>query len=126
MINFNRDSVFNLKPIEKEEIRPEVSLMLTEGEEFVQAFKTIRDQLLFTNKRIIAVNVQGVTGTRVSYTSLPYSKVQYFTVQTPGLLEIVSDSELILDFSDGFRAVFEVRGDCDISKIGRMIADYTL
>lgn len=53
MINFNKDSAFDLKPISIAEVRDEVNGLLIAGEEIACAFKTIRDQLIFTNKRII-------------------------------------------------------------------------
>ena len=57
MINFNKDSFWNLHPIDKESVREDVKGLLIEGEEIMQAFKTIRDQVIFTTKRIIAVDV---------------------------------------------------------------------
>ena len=125
-INFNSNSSFNLKPIDPATVKAEVNGLLIEGEVILAAFKTIRDQLIFTNKRIIAVDVQGLTGTRTSYSSLPYSKVQFFTIQTPGLGEIIPDSELFLMFSNGFTTNFEFKGNVDIGRIGRMISQYVL
>ena len=61
-INFNANSAWNLKPISMDSIRGEVNGLLIAGEEPVMAFQTIRDQLIFTNKRIIAIDVQGITG----------------------------------------------------------------
>ncbi len=49
MINFSKNSVFNLKPINVNEVREEVNGLLIGGEEIIAAFKTLRDQLLFTN-----------------------------------------------------------------------------
>lgn len=126
MINFNGNSVWNLKPISVDDVRTEVMSLLVKGEIIAAAFKTVRDQLIFTNKRIISVDVQGLTGTRKSYSSLPYSKVQFFAVQTPGFGELVPDSELFLSFSNGFTAKFEFRGPVDIGALGRMISEYVL
>lgn len=126
MINFNSNTVWNLRPIPMEEIRTEVAGLLTRGEDVVAAFRTIRDQLLFTNKRIIAIDVQGLTGKKKSFSSLPYSRVQYFAVQTPGFMELFPDSELYLMFSNGFSARFEFHGNVDIGRIGRMISEYVL
>jgi hypothetical protein len=123
-VNFNQDSAWNLKPISVDAVRAEVDGLLINGEEVVAAFKTVRDQLLFTNKRVIAIDVQGITGKRKSFSSMPYSKVQYFSVQTPGFAEIIPDSELFLMFSSGFTAKFEFKGNVDIGKIGRMISEY--
>lgn len=125
-INFNENVVWNLKPIDADSIRKEVNGILIPGEEVAMAFKTIRDQLVFTNKRIIAIDVQGVTSQRKSFSMLPYSKVQYFTIQTPGFAEVFSDAELFLMFSNAFTAKFEFRGNVDIAKIGRMISEYVL
>lgn len=126
MINFNKNSVFNLTPIDPNSIRGEVNGLLIDGEFVNQAFKTVRDQIIFTNKRIIAIDVQGITGKRKSFSSLPYSKIQYFAVQTPGFIEIIRDSELFLQFANGFTASFEFKGNVDIGAIGRMISEYVL
>ena len=77
MINFNTDSVFNLKEMDNSNVRAEIANLLIDGEEVIEAFKTIRDQVVFTNKRIIAIDVQGITGKRKSFSTLPYSKIQY-------------------------------------------------
>lgn len=125
-INFNEDSVWNLRAIKPESVRADVNGLLIGGETIVSAFQTVRDQLVFTNKRIIAIDVQGVTGKRKSFTTLPYSKVQFFIIQTPGFMELFSDTELLLMFSNGFTAKFEFRGSVDIGQISRVISQYAL
>lgn len=125
-VNFNQDSVWNLKPISVDSVKSEVTGLLIGGEEVVMAFQTVRDQLIFTNKRIIAVDVQGITGKRKSFSTMPYSKIQYFSIQTPGFGELIPDSELFIMFSNTFTAKFEFKGGVDIGKIGRMISEYVL
>lgn len=126
MINFNKNSAFDLKPISISDVRSDVNGLLIEGEEIVMAFKTVRDQLLFTNKRIISIDVQGITGKRKSFSTLPYSKIQFFAIQTPGFAEIIPDSELYIQYANGFSANFEFKGQTDIGKIGRLISEYVL
>ena len=125
-VNFNQDSVWNLKPIRVDAVKGEVNGLLIGGEEVVMAFQTVRDQLIFTNKRIIAVDVQGITGKRKSFSTMPYSKIQYFSIQTPGFGELIPDSELFIMFSNTFTAKFEFKGGVDIGKICRMISEYVL
>ena len=125
-VNFNQDSVFNLKPISNDEVRGEVDGLLIADEKVEFAFKTIRDQLVFTNKRIISIDVQGITGKRKSFATMPYSKIQYFSIQTPGFMELFPDSELFVTFTNGFTAKFEFKGAVDIGKIGRMLSEYVL
>jgi hypothetical protein len=127
-INFNKGSVFNLRPIDISEIRQEIQKMLISGEDILCAFKTIRDQLIFTNKRIISIDVQGITGKRKEYTTMPYSKIQFFSVQTPRFGEIISDSELYIMFANGFDATFEfTNSKVDIiGEIAKTISTYIL
>ena len=125
-VNFNQDSVFNLKPISNDEVRGEVDGLLIADEKVEFAFKTIRDQLVFTNKRIISIDVQGITGKRKAFATMPYSKIQYFSIQTPGFMELFPDSELFVMFTNGFTAKFEFKGAVDIGKIGRMLSEYVL
>ena len=125
-VNFNQDSVFNLKPISNDEVRGEVDGLLIADEKVEFAFKTIRDQLVFTNKRIISIDVQGITGKRKSFATMPYSEIQYFSIQTPGFMELFPDSELFVMFTNGFTAKFEFKGAVDIGKIGRMLSEYVL
>ncbi len=126
MINFNKNSAWDLIPIDLSQIHNDVDGLLVKGERLMMAFRTVRDQLVFTNKRIISIDVQGITGKRRSFTSLPYSKIQFFSVQTAGFMELVPDSELFLRFANGFEAVFEFKGRVDIGEIGRMISEYVL
>lgn len=125
-VNFNTDSVFNLKPIDVSAVRDEVNGFLIDGEQVEFAFQTVRDQLLFTNKRIISIDVQGITGKKKSFATMPYSKIQFFSIQTPGFMELFQDSELYVMFSNGFTANFEFKGAVDIGKIGRMLSQYVL
>lgn len=126
MIDFNKGSVFNLTPINPNSVINDISGLLIEGEEIVMAFKTIRDQLVFTTDRIISIDVQGLTGKRKSFTTMPYSKIQFFAIQTPGFLEFVPDSELIIWFANGVATRFEFKGNVDIGDIGRVISGYVL
>ena len=125
-INFNSNSAWNLKPINVNGVRDDVKGLLFDDEEVEMAFQTVRDQLVFTNKRIIAIDVQGFTGKKKSFSTMPYSKVQFFSIQTPGFMELFPDSELFIMFSNGFTAKFEFKGGVDIGKIGRMISRYVL
>ncbi len=126
MINFNKNSVFHLKPIDESEVRQDVKELFVDGEQIIESFKTVRDQLIFTNKRIIAIDVQGITGKRKSYSTLPYTTIQFFEVQTQGFAEIFPDSELFIQYANGFTAQFEFKGNVDIRKIGKMISSFIL
>ena len=117
-------NIMNLKEISLQSVRPEVPTLLVNGENMVMAFQTVRDQVIFTDKRIFVVNVQGITGKRTSYYSYPYSKVQYFGIETAGVLDI--DSELVFAFSNGAKLQFDFKSKVDIRKISMMVSNYIL
>ena len=117
-------NIMNLKEISLQSVRPEVPTLLVNGETRVMAFQTVRDQVIFTDKRIFVVNVQGITGKRTSYFSYPYSKVQYFGIETAGVLDI--DSELVFAFSNGAKLQFDFKSKVDIRKISMMVSNYIL
>nr|CAD6617331.1 PH domain-containing protein [Rhizobium sp. Khangiran2] len=66
--------------------------VLIEGETPQLAFKVIRDFFVFTQHRLILVDIQGMTGSKVDYTSIPYRAVTRFAVETAGTFDL--DSEL--------------------------------
>jgi hypothetical protein len=124
VIDFTNGSVFKLKPCSIEEIAGEVAPLLIGGENLVAAFRGVRDFIVFSDKRLIAVNVQGITGKKKDYTSLPYSKIQAFSVETAGTFDL--DAELDLWFSGLGKVRLEFKGQADIRQIGQMIAHYVL
>lgn len=124
MIDFSNGSVFKLNECSADEIGPLVAPIMIPAEQIVSCFKAVRDFVVFTDKRLIAVNVQGITGKKRDFTSLPYSKVQAFSVETAGSFDL--DAELDLWFSGLGKVRLEFKGKSDIRQIGQMIATYTL
>ncbi len=124
MIDFKNGSVFKLskchKPVHTDSVQP----LLIAGEEIISEYMAIRDYVIFTNKRIIAVNVQGITGKKKDFTSLPYSKIQAFSIETAGVLDL--DSELELYFSGLGKVKFDISGSNDIAEIGKHISEMIL
>ncbi|WP_226649146.1 PH domain-containing protein [Microbulbifer variabilis] len=124
MIDFKSSPIFKLKPIEISEARDDFNKFLIEGEAIFAGFKTIRDQVVFTNKRIIAANVQGITGSKVDYTSLPYSKIQAFSVESSGTFDL--DCEIVVYLSEVGEVKFEIKGSFDLIQFNQHISKYVL
>lgn len=68
--------------------------LLVDGEIIEVAFVVLRDTFLFTNKRLILVDIQGISGRQIEYLSIPYSHIMKFSVQTGGSFD--PDAELKL------------------------------
>ena len=122
MIDFQNGTFVKLKQIDPGKIMGDITPLLIAGEEVLSAYKGIRDYVVFTDKRVISVNTQGFTGKKKDYTSMPYSKISVFSVETSGVLDL--DSELEMYFSGVGKVKFEFTGKSDIVKIGRLIAEY--
>lgn len=97
---------------------------MVSGETICATYQAIRDGIVFTNKRILAINVQGNTGVKKDITSLPYSKIQSYSVETAGVLDL--DSELELWFSGLGKVKFEFKSNCNVSQICNFISNYVL
>lgn len=124
MIDFNNGNFFKLKMVNPAEGVNMISPLLINGENVISAYKSVRDFVIFTNKRIVAVNVQGVTGKKKDFSSLPYAKISAFSVETAGHFDL--DSELELWFSGLGKVKFEFTGNSNIVQIGQLIGSYAL
>jgi hypothetical protein len=124
LIDFNNASFIKLGPAETGTYVEELMPLLVPGEELQLAFRGMRDSVVFTNKRLISINVQGITGKKRDYSSLPYSKVQAFSVETAGKFDL--DAELDLWFSGLGRVRLEFKGSADIRRIGQLVGEHML
>ena len=66
--------------------------ILARGEEIVAAYKLVRDMFIFTPKRLILVDIQGITGKKIEVRSIPYRSITSFSVETAGHMDL--DAEL--------------------------------
>ena len=124
MIDFQNAAYLKLKPVNDSDFAGMITPMFVPGEQIIQTFRGIRDGVVFTNKRIITINVQGLTGKKKDFTSLPYSKIQAYSVESAGVFDL--DSELDLWFSGMGRVRFEFVARANVSEICRIISERVL
>jgi hypothetical protein len=124
MIDFRNGSFFKLALCDEKIVKDDIDKILIENEIVIESFKAIRDYVVFTDKRIISVNVQGVTGKKRDYTSLPYNKIQVFSVETAGTFDL--DCELELYFSGLGKVKFDITGKYNITKLSKLIGSFVL
>lgn len=124
MIDFQNGTFVKLKMVNRSDGVNLVQPLLIVGEGIISTYRGIRDYVIFTNKRIISVNVQGMTGKKKDFTSLPYAKISAFSVETAGHFDL--DSELELWFSGLGKVKFEFSGNSNIVEIGQIIGSFAL
>ncbi|MBM3842937.1 MAG: PH domain-containing protein [Verrucomicrobia bacterium] len=82
----------NASKIDASVIQKEFSQILIPGEQVEHAYQLIRDYFVFTDKRFVLVDKQGITGSKVEYHSIPYRSIIHFSVETAGTFDL--DAEL--------------------------------
>jgi len=82
----------NAGTVSQEDLQKDYAKLLISGEEIELGFKLIRDVFIFTNKRLILVDKQGVTGSKIEYKSISYKSISRFSIETAGTFDL--DAEL--------------------------------
>ena len=124
MIDYNNAVFIKLKAVDNFTFIGKIGSILLADEDILFTFKGIRDGVVFTTKRIIAINIQGLTGSKVDCTSLPYSKIQAFSMETAGTFDL--DSELDLWFAGLGEVRFEFGQTVYIDDICKLISEKVL
>ena len=123
-VDFKNKKILKLKRENVENGYEVVKDLVIENEQVLASFSSLRDRVIFTNGRIIAVNVQGLTGTKKDFTSIPYNKIQMYSVETAGTIDF--DSELTIWISGMGEFKFEFTSGSDIIGLNKMISRYIL
>lgn len=82
----------NASELNVDHVQKEIKHILTRSENVKNAYKVIRDTFVFTDKRLILIDKQGVTGKKTEYLSIPYKSIVSFSVETAGTFDL--DAEL--------------------------------
>ncbi len=96
------------------------NLFLAPDEQIVLSYKHARDKVVFTTKKIICYDVQGLTGSKKEYRFFPYSKVSSFSVETAGFFDGDSDFKIWVSGVGCFEIKFGRK--LDIKEIGSFMA----
>ncbi|QGW28417.1 PH domain-containing protein [Phnomibacter ginsenosidimutans] len=84
----------NAGSVSHDELLQKYGQLLTEQEQIVLGFKLIRDTFIFTNKRLILVDVQGLTGSKVEYKSISYKSISRFSIETAGTFDLEAELKI--------------------------------
>ena len=124
MIDFKNKNLIKLKEISVSDGLNAVKDILIDNEYIFIAFASMRDKLIFTDKRIISINVQGITGSKIDFTSIPYSKIQAYSIETAGLLDLDAELEIVISGLGTIK--FELKSNTSIKDICAKISEKIL
>ncbi|TKC12076.1 PH domain-containing protein [Pedobacter polaris] len=84
----------NAGAVSQEDLKKNYGQLLIDGEEIELGFKLIRDTFIFTNKRLILIDVQGLTGSKTEYLSVAYKSISKFSVETAGTFDLEAELKI--------------------------------
>ncbi|MGR5328546.1 PH domain-containing protein [Photobacterium damselae] len=117
------NTIGNLVQIDVSKVLAESPILFSENEKVILCYKQIRDALIITDKRIIKIDKQGVTGKKVEIMSIPYKAIHKFSVETTGHMDL--DSELKLWVAaDSNPVKLTFAAGTDIQMLQRVIAEH--
>jgi hypothetical protein len=90
----------NAGEVDVTEVEQELASIMADGEKPEQVFKLIRDLIVFTNRRLILIDKQGLTGSKKEYMSIPYRSIVRFAAETKGHFDLESDLKIWLSSTD--------------------------
>ena len=116
----------NAGAVNQETLVKDYGKLLITSEEIELGFKLIRDTFIFTNKRLILVDVQGLTGSKIEYFSVLYKSITRFSVETAGSFDL--DAELKIWISGEQTPSISKRFNkkVDIYEVQKLLAEFTL
>ena len=84
----------NAGAVDQECLIKEYGKLLIEGESIELGFKLIRDTFIFTSKRLILVEKQGITGSKIEYKSIIYKSISRFSIETAGTFDLEAELKI--------------------------------
>ncbi|MFJ7666128.1 PH domain-containing protein [Lysinibacillus sp. NPDC097195] len=115
----------NASEINLDKLQEEMQEILIAQETIQSAYKIIRDTFIFTNKRLILIDKQGVTGKKTEYHSIPYKNILHFAVETAGTFDY--DAELKIWVSGSPMPIQKnFNKSTNIYKVQSVLAEYVL
>jgi len=111
--------------METKKLHSDYGQLLVDGELIEAGFAVFRDMFLFTNRRLILVEVQGISGKQLEYLSIPYSSIAKFSVQTGGSFELDAELKLWIG-NDTMPLEKKFTKDVNVYEVQKVLASHVL
>jgi hypothetical protein len=115
----------NATEVNAKELQKDLEATIVEGETVVKAFRIIRDLFIFTDKRLLLIDKQGISGKKAEYHSIPYKSISHFSVETAGTFDM--DAEMKIYISGNPTPIQrEFKRGTDIVGVQKVLAGFIL
>lgn len=115
----------NVSEIENDKVESELKDLLASSEKVEHAYKLIRDLIVFTDKRLLLIDKQGMSGKKVEYHSIPYKSIVHFSIETAGTFDL--DAELKIWISGSVAPIQKnFNKSLNIYQVQRVLAEFVM
>ena len=115
----------NASEINLDALIKEYNKVLAENERIEKAYKLVRDLFIFTNKRLILVDKQGVTGKKTEYHSIPYKSITHFSIETAGHFDLEAELKIWIS-GNALPIEKQFNSSLNIYELQQVLATYCL
>lgn len=112
----------NASEASSEKLSEKYSRLLVNEEEIELGFKLFRDVFMFTNKRLILIDVQGLTGSKIEYKSMPYKSISRFSLETSGTFDLDAELKIWISSENIPSVSKKFNKSIDVYKVQRYLA----
>ena len=113
----------NASETDIEDVKKDYGKLLGRNEEVLQAYQWVRDLLIFTDFRLILVDIQGATGKKVDYHSIPYKSIRHFAVESTGHFDLEAELKIWVAGLGAEPLVYTFSKDADVYKVQALLAE---
>ena len=105
------------------DVKKDYEKLLGKNEQVIQAYKWARDLLIFTDYRLILVDIQGATGKKVDYHSIPYKSIRHFAVESTGHFDLEAELKIWVAGLGADPLVYTFSQDADVYRVQALLAE---
>jgi hypothetical protein len=106
-----------------DDVKKDYGKLLGKNEQVIQAYKWVRDLLIFTDYRLILVDIQGATGKKVDYHSIPYKSIRHFAVESTGHFDLEAELKIWVAGLGADPLVYTFSKDADVYRVQALLAE---
>ena len=82
--------------VDIDSVEKDLERIMADGERVEKAYRVVRDLFIFTDRRLVLVDKQGMTGRKVEYHSIPYKSISHFSVETTGTFDLEAELKIYI------------------------------
>ena len=113
----------NASAVSPEELTEKYRRLLVDSEQVELGFTLFRDVFMFTNKRLILIDVQGLTGSKIEYKSLPYRNISRFSLETSGTFDLDAELKIWISSEDVPSVSKKFNKSIDVYEVQKYLAN---